>query len=191
LGRTVWAYVRCHYRQGDIRQTLPDPGTIPDPDHPLTKGPWATPRPSGLPAPTVRRDRAACAEMRRSMRRLWWRGISIVGRHISRPSPSRIRSGEVQPDRAPSRGLDRLAGAGRPACPPCKMGLPEVARPQAGQTRLSRYRTALEITGTGRSRATIEKTAKNPILAAAAANPRNHWWFSRVFHTAKSAQIRK
>jgi hypothetical protein len=37
----------------------------------------------------------------------------------------------------------------------------------------------------------IEKTAKNPILAASAANPRNHWWFSRVFHTVKSAKIRK
>jgi hypothetical protein len=37
----------------------------------------------------------------------------------------------------------------------------------------------------------IEKTAKNPILAVTGGNPRNHWWFSRVFHTVKSAKIRK
>ena len=58
-------------------------------------------------------------------------------------------------------------GPGRPACLPVRggwegTGAPEVARPQAGQTRPGGYGTTFEFTGTGRSRATIEKTAKNP-----------------------------
>lgn len=37
----------------------------------------------------------------------------------------------------------------------------------------------------------IEKPSKNPILAVTSGKPRNHWWFSRVFHTVKIAKIIK
>lgn len=37
----------------------------------------------------------------------------------------------------------------------------------------------------------IEKTAKNPISAAAAGEARNHWRFSRVFHMVKSPKFGK
>jgi hypothetical protein len=51
----------------NARALLPDRGIRSVPDHPLAEGSRATPQPSDPPAPTVRRDRAACAEMGASM----------------------------------------------------------------------------------------------------------------------------
>lgn len=101
------------------------------------------------------RPRSLCGD-EGSMRQVCWRGISIVGRHISRHSPSQgSRVGRSSLDRALSRGLDRLGRgrADRRALPVRGgwegTGAPELARPQAGQTRPGGYGTTFEFTGTG------------------------------------------